>query len=67
MQTVDLSERWPDLGLPAQIMDVLQHCKSLGLDRIVAQSVPEKRLGVTIMDRPREASSLPQRASQSRG
>ncbi|MHB8974257.1 MAG: DUF4914 family protein [Pirellulaceae bacterium] len=29
MQTVDISERWPDLGLPAQITDVLQHCKSL--------------------------------------
>ena len=33
MQTVDISQRWPDLGLPAQITDVLQHCKSLHFPR----------------------------------
>ena len=29
MQTVDISERWRDVGLPDQITDLLRHCKSL--------------------------------------
>jgi hypothetical protein len=29
MRTVDISERWTDLGLPDQITDVLRNCKSL--------------------------------------
>ncbi len=33
MRTVDISERWLDLGLPDQIIDVLRHCKSLCFPR----------------------------------
>jgi hypothetical protein len=29
MQFVDISERWPDLGFPAQIVDLLEHGKSV--------------------------------------
>jgi len=33
MRTVDISEQWPNLGLPAQITDVLRHAKSLCFPR----------------------------------
>jgi len=33
MRTVDISQRWPHLGLPRQVTDVLQHCKSLCFPR----------------------------------
>lgn len=33
MQTVDISQRWPDFGLPKQIVDVLANCKSLHFPR----------------------------------
>ena len=33
MRTVDISERWPDFGLPDQIADILRHCKSLCFPR----------------------------------
>ncbi len=33
MQTVDISQRWPDFGLPKQIADVLANCKSLHFPR----------------------------------
>ena len=33
MQAVDIAQRWPDLGLPAQTTDVLQHGKSLHFPR----------------------------------
>lgn len=33
MRTVDISQKWPDLGLPEQVTDVLRHCKSLCFPR----------------------------------
>ncbi len=37
MHTVDISQRWPKLGLPAQVTDVLQHCQSLTFPRSRAE------------------------------
>lgn len=33
MRTVNIAERWADLGLPDQITDLLRHCKSLCFPR----------------------------------
>ena len=62
-----LSEAGDLTQAAANLFAALRRLDALGLDLIVAQSVPEKGLGATIMDRLRKASSPPQRASQWHG
>lgn len=62
-----LSEAGDLTQAAANLFAALRRLDALGLDLIVAQPVPEKGLGATIMDRLRKASSPPRRASQRPG
>ena len=33
MQTIDISQRWPDMGLPQQVVDLLEHAESVRFPR----------------------------------
>jgi L-threonylcarbamoyladenylate synthase len=62
-----LSEAGDLTEAATNLFAALRRLDALGLDLIIAQPVPEKGLGATLMDRLRKASSPPQRASQRHG
>ncbi len=62
-----LSETGDLTQAAANLFAALRRLDALGLDLLVAQSVPEKGMGAAIMDRLQKASAPPQRGSQGHG
>jgi L-threonylcarbamoyladenylate synthase len=62
-----LSEAGDLTQAAVNLFAALRRLDALGLELIIAQSVPENGLGATIMDRLRKASWPPQRASLRHG
>jgi L-threonylcarbamoyladenylate synthase len=62
-----LSEAGDLTQAAANLLAALRRLDALGLDLLVAQSVPEKGMGAASMDRLQKASTPPQRGIQGHG